>query len=312
MKTFQINESKLQGFREMAYQLVQEVKTRWNSTFHMFQRYLLIWDHVNLVLEDQGKLELMVSKEDMAMVSYLTRVLAPIDQVTNTLSSDTEVKIGSVIPLYHALLQSLGKIKPTQEMVTDCIDQKKAERFRDVVITNLKEKFFATVNDPDIQCCTILDPQFKHLKFLTEQEKKKWYQNLKSVLATFENSKSRKTANDDRSSSISDQRSSDLLDILSGFQDVPVIEAKDELQEYLHSLATKEELSNSLIFWRNNHERFPNLSSLAKKFLCIQSSSASSERLWSDMGGIITKLRSRLDPETACMLMWLKENIELW
>ena len=42
LKTFQINESKLQGFRGMAYQLMQEVKNRWNSTFQMFQRYLLI------------------------------------------------------------------------------------------------------------------------------------------------------------------------------------------------------------------------------------------------------------------------------
>ena len=70
-----------------------------------------------------------------------------------------------------------------------------------------------------------------------------------------------------------------------------------------------------LDFWYPNEIKFPILSQLARKFLCIQATSASSERIFSIASKIISKFRNRLSPETAGtilfvnrMLEWYKKN----
>ena len=50
-------------------------------------------------------------------------------------------------------------------------------------------------------------------------------------------------------------------------------------------------------WWRNNQGHFPILASIAKNYLCIQSTSVPSE---------VTKLRNQLNPETMRKLMCLK------
>ncbi len=65
-------------------------------------------------------------------------------------------------------------------------------------------------------------------------------------------------------------------------------------------------------WWKENQFRFPSLLPLALQYLTIQASSAASERVWSDMGGSITKKRNKLTPKTAGMLEFLKSNSDLW
>ena len=54
------------------------------------------------------------------------------------------------------------------------------------------------------------------------------------------------------------------------------------------------------------------LADLAVSILCTPASSTPSERGFSTMGRIITKLRNRIHPDTAGTLIFLKENNELW
>jgi len=47
----QKDNSKLEGFQEFAYALINEVTTRWGSTFYMFQRISLLSDCLNEINE---------------------------------------------------------------------------------------------------------------------------------------------------------------------------------------------------------------------------------------------------------------------
>ena len=66
-----------------------------------------------------------------------------------------------------------------------------------------------------------------------------------------------------------------------------------------------------LEWWKTNKGRFPILSSLAKKYLCIPATSTSSERLFSDVGNIMTIKRTQLLPSTFEHLLFLKRNWSL-
>jgi hypothetical protein len=51
------------------------------------------------------------------------------------------------------------------------------------------------------------------------------------------------------------------------------------------------------------------ITEIARKYLCVSSSSASSERLFSASGNVVTKLRSSLSPENLELIVYLHENM---
>ena len=70
-------------------------------------------------------------------------------------------------------------------------------------------------------------------------------------------------------------------------------------------------ITDSLTWWLDNAWRFPLLSGLAKRYLAPPPSSVASERLFSTAGDVLTDNRSRLLPEKAEQLIFLKVNMPL-
>lgn len=85
----------------------------------------------------------------------------------------------------------------------------------------------------------------------------------------------------------------------------------EELQSYLQESESSIH-TNPLNWWRDNGNRYPNISKIAKKYLTIPATSVPSERVFSTAGDIITAERSRLSPENASILIFLSENKSLY
>jgi len=64
-----------------------------------------------------------------------------------------------------------------------------------------------------------------------------------------------------------------------------------------------------LVWWGDNKSLFPRVASVAARFLAIPATSVMSERQFSAAGRLITKLRSRLDPERVDTIMFLYKNM---
>mmetsp|Transcript_26059 Transcript_26059/g.37379 ORF Transcript_26059/g.37379 Transcript_26059/m.37379 type:complete len:203 (+) Transcript_26059:1666-2274(+) len=64
-----------------------------------------------------------------------------------------------------------------------------------------------------------------------------------------------------------------------------------------------------LTWWKVNELKFPLLSHLAQRLLCIPATSAPSERVFSNAGLTIAKDRARLAPETAGELIFLHDAL---
>ena len=84
-----------------------------------------------------------------------------------------------------------------------------------------------------------------------------------------------------------------------------------------YSIAFSEGAYNGLIgkdvmnWWKNHAETYPNLSRLARDYLGISATSASSERLFSSGSNLITDKRNRLKDDTnqahECLKSWIKK-----
>lgn len=85
---------------------------------------------------------------------------------------------------------------------------------------------------------------------------------------------------------------------------------KQEIKSYLlESKISKE--GDPSIYWSLNHNKYPRLSVLARKYLTALPTSAYSERCFSLSSNILTKKRSSLCPETAEILVFLNKNFGL-
>ncbi len=66
--------------------------------------------------------------------------------------------------------------------------------------------------------------------------------------------------------------------------------------------------NNPLVWWRVNHEKFPNIWRLASFILAIPATLAPSKRVFSAAANIVNKKRVKLKPETVDLLVFLRGN----
>jgi hypothetical protein len=121
------------------------------------------------------------------------------------------------------------------------------------------------------------------------------------------------TLNTDSFQSDSEQNTSlqgklDFFDMMITNQ--PVTVGLDSDSEYV-MYENEREISlheNPLEWWRLNEIKYPRLSQMAYKCLCIAATSVPSERMFSASGHLTSDRRSRLTPDNANILLFLNKN----
>lgn len=78
-----------------------------------------------------------------------------------------------------------------------------------------------------------------------------------------------------------------------------------ELQHYISEPSVK---VDSLKWWCKMEPVFPNISALAKKYLCVPASSVPCERVFSMAGHLVNRRRAALSPENVNMLIFMNKN----
>ena len=91
----------------------------------------------------------------------------------------------------------------------------------------------------------------------------------------------------------------------------PKFAATQEVKQYLE-LPSVEQGTNPLLWWKDHKEMFPNIYRVVKRWLAVPATSVAVESLFSEAGLTITKLRNRLSPKTAGVLIFLCRNKRYW
>jgi len=207
-----------------------------------------------------------------------------------------------VRPLMDKLVQS--HLLP-RENDTDHI-----RNFRSVVSSEIERRFQLKSDDDDTsvvqtsQLACLLDPRYKHLDF----EEREMRENIRDALRTEfkklqEAEKSGDGSGDGTVPPSIAEEFRNPLDFLFNRKTSPEV----EFESYLR-LSPVDLHTNPLHWWKLNSAQYPVLAKLAKKFLTIPATSASSERVFSSAGNTVTAKRSCLSAEHVDLLISTHQN----
>ena len=131
---------------------MQEVSTRWNSTYLMFERIVKQFEAITTALCLLGQNHLCLKNEDKEYISGCLKVLKPFWEATKNISGDKYVSISMIIPLVKLLQQNVR-----QHLVTIPLAA--------IISTELTSRFSPIQGAFVTACKTLPDPCFKKLPF---------------------------------------------------------------------------------------------------------------------------------------------------
>ncbi|CAI2186287.1 18095_t:CDS:2 [Funneliformis geosporum] len=285
-------------------QLINDVSTRWNSSYLAWVRLLYLKEWIILLLNilscntdvdskknAQRLKQIMIADNEWDLITDLTEVLSTFADATEDLGGSKYVTNCMRTPMLMEIIKTL-----TTESSYDQESDEEDDAFE---INDVEEGQDSTasskINKP-INTFGLLDEAQQidtknHLQELFEKEKENYHTSTT-------NSSTQST-----SQSKSSTKRKTLMARLSQSNVVVV----DEVEEYLQLPEISLRL-DPLAWWNEKKESFPILSGLARKYLAVSATSTASERLFSDAGNLLTNKRTRIRPKLFKKLMFLKRN----
>lgn len=94
-------------------------------------------------------------------------------------------------------------------------------------------------------------------------------------------------------------------------EELPVNDIRHQIEVFLHKLPKPNEADGDILaFWKSNESVVPTLAKFARSILCIPASSASSERLFSAAGKLISEQRTNISASRAEQLIYISQNYD--
>nr|XP_012562179.2 zinc finger BED domain-containing protein 4-like [Hydra vulgaris] len=264
--------------------LVQDVPTRWNSTYLILDRLNKLKIPVQLYLAERSDL-MPFSTLEWTLILNIIKLLKPFFQLTQEISSEI-TPLSSVIPNLCSLKKFMSK----------CQVDLSIQETKNRLTTSLKNRFFSEINDAKslnilknryYVIATSINPRYKFSFFEEDIKKQAKYWLINEILS-FEKTL---VCSEKVDFSVNEEPSQLNFSINT--------EKEDTLEAYRKLCPIKT--------WMQE-ERFPRLKTIASKHLCTPASFIFSERLFSEYGNIYEKKRSRLLPKTGEMLLFIHHN----
>lgn len=340
----QANEALLKLQNNDPVGMVQDVVTRWWSTLAMLMRLLRLRPQLAyMVAENMLSKDVNLTAQQWRIVEQITKVLIPFKEVQILMEGEkyvTSSLIPGLISLVRKGLQDALSDCNNLQCVTD-LAAKMMKKFEEDfgtgdIDTVFREHQSLGVNNRlkgfplKVMMCAALDPRIKNLTGIPKGGDRDdvWESIHEMLLRNWRNEQDR-TRKSPTVTVRSLPRDTSIPDLWASDDecDVPADDQEDlkmhqridyEINEYKKAARLEMRVSkfggssggftNPLVWWKDDCLAYPLLSRLARKLLCIPATSAPSERVFSVAGLTISNLRSRLRPDNAACLVFLKEN----
>lgn len=290
------------------HKLKVDVSTRWGSTLDMLHRIVEQQEAIRLVLATDRKLSHLIPNwQDFDVMDSILAALAPLRDMTDLLSGESHITISAVRPLIQHLSSTILSHKDGDSTLTREIKTR--------VNNDLQRRYSSDEINQLISVCSVIDPRFK-LSSLDSSEHTSIKECIKEEMDALSSDVSVQELQDDADECeqpLPKKPKYGLGQILgssySSSSSCKQITTSEELDMYLQ-LPNEDIDSSPLAWWKNNNKKFPSLSKVAKKYLCICATSVASERVFSTGGDIVTPSRSCLKPQRVDQLVFLAKNLQ--
>lgn len=271
--------------------MIVDVKTRWNSTYHMLSRFIQMLKPVNEILLDDTSSPDMLSSSEIEELKQLNELLKPFDYITTNLSGESYVTISQIIPMVNCLQSQLRDFTTTSQNVIDT---------KSMLLKELEKRFGQVELVPKIAIATVLDPRFKNLHFKDPVANSKSLTKIREALKQRDTSSSTESEGEDESYDF--WKTHKLL--AHGGKKRRMNQGNSELGLYLGNQVSPLK-SNPLEVWEEMRSVFPGLYKQARMHLVNMATSVPAERLFSNAGSIMCAKRNRLSPSYLDKLVFL-------
>ncbi|XP_037629812.1 E3 SUMO-protein ligase ZBED1-like [Sebastes umbrosus] len=283
--------------------LINDCITRWNTTYDMICRASQQQAAVAAVIWEKKLSNLELSTSEWSMVEQLKDTLKPFKVATQALSTDAYPTASAVLPLQHVMIFQLS--------TPDASHTSAMKEVRGRMVANLKMRYReessewmllnkAAFMDPRFSRLVHLSPEQRHL--VTDSLSQEMEENKGDDDYTQAREEEEKTAALGAMGSLFGDLYSDKS---SGNGDKCNRDEIQEMQAYMKETPLSAD-SNPLLWWRDTGcNRYPLLSKLARKYLCVPGTSLRSERVFSSAGNIVNTKRAALDPDQVDRLVFL-------
>ena len=287
--------------------LIQDVATRWNSTYLMYEQLAEQWWAVYAVIHDEqvtpsDQRHLDLKPDQLDLLLQLVVVLKPLQIATTALSLDQNVSSSLIHPVVNGHLNCHLKVRES--------DSAMVKRFKEVVAGELLQRFpFHPESVAFLSAA--LDPRYHHLDFFSDQERKQVHGViLDKVEELYEHTEQDSSCTEPQAKKQREEVTamSFLLGKSSRCSSDSIPFWKKEVMEFQNEPQIHHD-SDALVWWKINGKRFPILARLAKRYLCVPATSVPAERIFSTAGLVISNQRSSLTPENADMLIFLNKKL---
>jgi len=292
--------------------MIQDVVTRWNSTFFMFQRFLELKTPLQSALADLNQNNDLTSN-DWEIITKSCDILKRFNEITIEMSSEKSVTINKTVLFSQALCNYCNKLNSQYQTIPEI------KNFIQKLSEQVDKRFKQAEKQILLAEATFLDPRFKRYGFqnnfafqdtkqsiinkgkliLSEQQ-----QNNALPVPAFSEAMNVEMNKED---SIWNEFDTEVSDIIQ-FRD-PTALIISEIDKYLQEpLIPRTE--DPLKWWNENKNIYSTLFEIMKQRLCIQASSVPSERVFSKGGQIVTEKRSRLTSKRVEQTFFLNCNLK--
>ena len=294
--------------------VVQDVPTRWNSSFLMLQRLLELRLPIMAVLEDPeltkpAHRQLLLKDGQWHLAKELVASLEGPAKATTVLGGQTYCTQSLVVPVAKSLLRTLQIDSAGSSMAID--------EFRTTLAAEIEVKFsldpFDPLSLPSLSAA--LDPRSRSLGFLDDDDDKaavkvEILRRVREVTEDCEDSEECEECEDEPPAKLARQDDTSMFFFYPVDQQQSSSDAEAEVTQYFTGKPAHPS-TDPLQWWKTNCYRFPGIAKVAKKILCIPATSVPSERIFSAAGIIVNKLRASLSNDNVDALIFLHVNRDL-
>ena len=309
--------------------LIQDVPTRWNSSFMMMERLLklrvaaygVMFDDQVTKPADRQRLEMKESY--WTVMEDIVPILGPLAEITDMLGKEDIPTGSSVFVVLYNIIN--GPLLPSTS------DSTIAKSLKQKIKLGLQKRFaigdegkpvIDDVTSPLLYAC-LLDPRYKNIladvlmseadialiqgAMLQEMELLDGEVSTKTEVqeSSFTSDPKYDWKNDTKVMSWKNILQGRAVDV--GLTQNSAVSNAEELNDYMKDVMRG---TNPLDWWRLNATKYPRLSELAKIYLTIPATSIPSERTFSVAGLTVSKLRSSLDPESVDHIIFVNKNLK--
>lgn len=294
------------------HRLVQDEPTRWNSTLYMLQSIYKQKMALAAYATEYDSISMLTTYQ-LELVRKIIAVLEPVEEITKLISTDA-ASASVLIPLLRALEKSLSKHH----------DDSGIQTMKSEMLSSLKRRHADVEEHEELIIATTMDPRYKD-KFFSKPTtkllvKKLLIERCTEITESTADGPPTKRQHLDDDHDVTAANTSKVWECMAEIledsgeltDDVSVVgEIEGMVNTYLKEPLISYQVGNPYVWWRDNGQRYPVLTKVARRYLSAPPTSVSSERVFSGAGNIYDDHRCRLTAEKAEMLLTIKYNLKL-